>query len=110
MQRRVGKPAGYGIAIAAVAIATLLALAVRAVRLNSPYLLFTIAVMASAALGGFGAGVFAVVLSGVSAVFFLIEPVYTFRVTDRSSAIPLVLFGFVGVTIAWGVALLTRAR
>jgi K+-sensing histidine kinase KdpD len=78
--------------------------------MNAPYLLFTISVMASAAFGGFGPGIFAVVLSGVAVIYLLIEPVCTFRIAEPSSAIPLALFVVVGVTIAWGVTLLTRAR
>jgi PAS domain S-box-containing protein len=110
MQRRVGKLGGYGMAIAAVAIATLVTLAVPAVRLNAPYLLFTIAVMASPGFGGLAPGIFAVVLSGVAILYLIIEPIYTFRIAETSSAIQLVLFVVVGVTIAWGVTLLTRAR
>jgi PAS domain S-box-containing protein len=66
--------------------------------------------MASAALGGFGPGIFAVLLSGVAAVYFLFEPIYSFRIADPADAIPLALFGVVGVAITWGVTLLTRAR
>jgi PAS domain S-box-containing protein len=104
------RQAAYGLAIAMVAVATLLTLAIRAVRLSSPFLLFTIAVMASAALGGFGPGVFAVSLSVVAAVYFLFAPAYSFRIADPADAIPLALFGVVGVAITWGVTLLTRAR
>jgi K+-sensing histidine kinase KdpD len=104
------RQAAYGLAIATVAVATLLTLAIRAVHLSSPFLLFSIAVMASAAFGGFGPGMFAVLLSGVAAVYFLFEPIYSFRITDPAAAIPLVLFGVVGAAITWGVTLLTRAR
>jgi PAS domain S-box-containing protein len=93
-----------------VAVATLLTLAVTAVRVKSPFLLFTIAVMAGAAFGGFGPGIFAVLLSGVAAVYFLLEPLYSFTIEDPTYIIPLVLFGVVGVATTWGVTLLTRAR
>jgi K+-sensing histidine kinase KdpD len=66
--------------------------------------------MASAAFGGFGPRIFAVVLSGVAVTYLLIEPIYTLRIAESSSAIQLALFCVVGVTIAWGVTLLTRAR
>src|SRR5262249_44450726 len=110
MRGAMRRQAAYGLAIATVAVATLLTLAMKAVRHGSPFLLFTIAVMASAALGGFGPGIFAVLLSGVSEVYFLFEPVYSFRIADPANSIPLALFGVVGVAITWGVTLLTRAR
>jgi PAS domain S-box-containing protein len=91
-------------------VATVLTLLISSVRLKSPFLLYTIAVMASAAWGGFGPGVFAVLLSGVAALYFLLEPLYSFRLADPAYGIPLALFGVVGVAVTWGVTLLTRAR
>jgi PAS domain S-box-containing protein len=104
------KPAAYGLAIATVFVATILTLSVTPVRLKSPFLLYTVAVMATAAWGGFGAGIFAVLLAIFAAFYFLIEPIYTFRLGDPAYTIPLVLFGIVGSVITWGVTLLTRAR
>jgi PAS domain S-box-containing protein len=66
--------------------------------------------MASAAFGGLGPGIFAVALSGVAVTYLLLEPLYTLRIGESASAIQLALFCVVGVTIAWGVTLLTRAR
>ena len=110
MRGAMRRQAAYGLAIATVAVATLLTRAIRVVRHSSPFLLFTIAVMASAALGGFGPGILAVLLSGVAAVYFLFEPTHSFRIADPANSIPLALFGVVGVAITWGVTLLTRAR
>src|SRR5215467_15097759 len=102
MHGGIRRHAAYGLAIATVIGATLLTLAIRAVRLSSPFLLLIIAVMASAALGGFGPGIFAVLLSGVAAAYFLFEPFNSFRIADPVNAVPLVLFGVVGVAITWG--------
>jgi PAS domain S-box-containing protein len=110
MRKWMRKLAGYGVAVALVALATLLTMCITPVRLRSPYLLFTIAVMGSAAWGGFGAGIFSVLLSGLAALYVLIEPVYTFRMSDPEDLIPLVLFGFVGIAITYGVTLLIQAR
>jgi PAS domain S-box-containing protein len=104
------KLATYSLAIAAVAVATLLTLAIAPLRLKSPLLLFTVAVMVSTAFGGVGPGILAVFLSGASTAYFLIEPTYSFRIGDPLFAMPLILFGVVGFAIVWGVTLLTRAR
>jgi two-component system sensor histidine kinase KdpD len=95
MQGAMRRLAAYGFAIVMAAAATLLTLAITPVRLNSPFLLFTIAVMAGAAFGGFGPGIFAVLLSGVAAVYVLIQPIYSFRIGDPAYTIPLALFGVV---------------
>jgi hypothetical protein len=58
------KLTAYGVAVMAVAAATLLTLVITPVREDSPFLLFTVAVMASTAFGGFGPGTFATLLSG----------------------------------------------
>ena len=110
MKGRLRRVAVCGLSIAFVAVATLLTLLINAVHLKSPYLLFTIAVMASAATGGFGAGILAVLLSCLAAVYFLVEPLNSFRIADPTSTVPLALFGVVGTLITWGVTLLTRAR
>jgi two-component system cell cycle sensor histidine kinase/response regulator CckA len=79
-------------------------------RLNSSHLVFTVAVMVTAAYGGFWPGIFAVVLSIGAALFFVIEPVHSFRVADPFDLIPVVLFGFVGFAITWSVTLMRRSR
>jgi PAS domain S-box-containing protein len=110
VQRAIRKLGGYGLAIVLVAAASLLTLSIRPVRLKAPFLLFTIAAMVTAAAGGFGPGIFAVLLSSFAGVFFLIEPIYSFRVGDPADTIPVILFAIVGVAIVWGVTLLNRAR
>jgi signal transduction histidine kinase len=77
-----------------------------------PFLLFFAAVMASAALGGLGPGIFATALAEVAINFFLIEPYYAFGRPTRGQTIELVIFGVEGLFISFlsGVLHTTVAR
>jgi len=101
---------GYAVAVVSVAIATGLTLAIGALRRESPFLLFTVAVMAATGYGGLRAGVAAVLLSLSITYFLYFDPEYTLLLDNASDLIPLFVFGFVGFSIAWHVTLLRRSR
>jgi len=71
----------------------------RALAEDSPFLLLFAAVMASAAYGGLGPGLFATGLAAAAASFFLIPPFYRFTV-DRSQLTGLGLFVIEGSVIS----------
>lgn len=84
--------AGYGLALAMVALATVLAIAVeRQVRIPNLSLIFVLPVVATAALFGWRPALAAAVASVAAYNFFLLEPRYTFRVADLTDVWALVL-------------------
>jgi K+-sensing histidine kinase KdpD len=82
----------YGVAVASVAAAVLLA----SLRLRSDReLMFPLsfaAVLASAWYGGLGPGLFATLLAGVAAAYFVMPPRYSFSVADPRQLVHLGLF------------------
>jgi two-component system sensor kinase FixL len=97
----------YGIAVLAVAAAWLARILLTpVVGAESPYLLFTPAVLAAAAFGGLGPGLVATALATVLGLFVSTAS------GDPSTAEVLVaiVFALIGIGIAWGGAQLQRSR
>ncbi|WEK51648.1 MAG: OpgC domain-containing protein [Candidatus Kaistia colombiensis] len=109
--QRFNTPAQY-------ALTCLFALPCFALRLQWPwhsfsYFLFAPAVLLGAALFGRGPAILATVLTAVFAVFFWIEPIYTFRLSSQQVP-PLVLYALVCASVVglceWSRAALNRDR
>ena len=90
----------YALAAVSVTIALLLTLLITPLRQQFKFLLFFLAVFASAT-GGFWPGVFATLLSVAMADYFLIQPLRSFAISDPGALVPLLLFCGVGLVITW---------
>lgn len=77
--------------------------------IESPFLFYYPAVVASAWLGGWGPGVLATVLGAIATDYFWMPPRYEFGV-DKSETLRLALFVMASVTVAVLVERLHRAR
>lgn len=111
--RRIGDavPARYGFPVLAVALASLLKLALAPViQEESPFLLFFGAVMLSALVGGWRAGLLATALALLSADYLFFGPYYSFQIEDAGQALRMGVFAAEGSFISWLVALLHAAR
>jgi two-component system, OmpR family, sensor histidine kinase KdpD len=87
------RPAPYLVSAATVAVVGLAAHALtRFVPLPHVSILFLAAVVATAALWGFGPSVFAAVLSVAAASFFFYSPIFSFRVADPQNIVDLAVF------------------
>jgi PAS domain S-box-containing protein len=80
-----------------------------------PYITLFPAIMVSAWLGGFGAGIVTTLLSAVGAAYFWLPPFRSFRITDSGEWVGLAVFVAVGSLIsglneAWRRAALTLAE
>src|SRR5215472_103841 len=80
----------YGLALAIIAIATLVRFATVG-TLTAPFIPFFVAALATAFFGGLGPGIFAVLLSALIGWYFLLPPLHSF-VLAKQEAIRLVLF------------------
>jgi two-component sensor histidine kinase len=88
----------YGIALASVAIATVVTLfADRVLHDRSAFLLFIAAVAASAGFGGTGPGTAATLLSALVIDWILIRPVHSLAIGSRGQALDLAVFIFLGL-------------
>ncbi|MBA3610735.1 MAG: PAS domain S-box protein [Rubrobacter sp.] len=102
---------GYGIAVAAVAGATLLKLLLGTViQQESPFILFFGTVMLAAWLGGQRAGLLATVLSVLSAEFFFMPPYFSLSLENTGQILRLVVFLAEGTLASLLVSELLRAR
>ena len=81
-----------------------------AFSLASSLLLFQVAVVVVAVVGGTAVGVAAALASFLLANFFLIPPLHTFRVEDRDSLVALAVFLGVSVTVSALVEIAGRQR
>ena len=90
----------YALAAISVTIALLLTLLITPLRQQFKFLLFFLAVFASAT-GGIWPGVFATLLSVAMADYFLIQPLRSFAISDPGDLVPLLLFCGVGLVITW---------
>ncbi len=87
-----GRPVGYALAVASVALALGVRLLVGgAFPAGFPFLTFFPAIIIISYLAGVGPGIFATILSLLSAWFVLIEPAYSFRLVD-GTVMPLLFF------------------
>ena len=82
----------YGFAIVAVGAALLYKLLLAPVADQSPFLLFPLAVLATAWRGGWGPGLLASALAVVSADYFFFEPRYVLGPPESGEAVSLGLF------------------
>jgi PAS domain S-box-containing protein len=93
----------YGLALAIIAMATLVRVATVG-TLTAPFIPFFVAALAMAFLGGLGPGMFAVLLSALIGGYFLLPPSHSF-VLAQQEAIRLVLYVFItsaGVAVVAG--------
>ena len=91
----------YGFAIVAVGAALLYKLLLAPVAdAQTPYLLFSLAVLATAWRGGWGPGLLASALAVLSADYFFLEPRYVLGPAETGQAVSLGLFALelLGVT------------
>src|SRR5262245_66387923 len=86
---RPGTVGAHAFAFLCAAIATALAVVIDPYVVGVPFVTFSPAVIITALISGFGAGVFCVVLSTASAAFYLLPPRGSFYV-DRSPAVVVV--------------------
>ncbi|HEU4682996.1 MAG TPA: PAS domain S-box protein [Nitrospira sp.] len=74
----------YGVAVATVAVATALRFALHLwIPTGAPFLTYFLAVMFAAWHGGLGPGLFASLLSVVTASFFFVQPAHTLAITPN---------------------------
>ncbi|MDI3290834.1 PAS domain S-box protein [Polyangium sp. 15x6] len=112
-RQRTGKRilARYGVAIAAVAVVTAIRLALAPLlEEHSPFLVFTLAVMATAWYGGLRAALFAMVLAALSATFFILRPRFELGLSMQVVHAQLALFLFTGGGLSYLTDSLHRAR
>jgi len=90
----------YALAAMSVTMALLLTLLITPLRQQFKFLLFFLAVFASAT-GGIWPGVFATLLSVAVVEYFLIQPLHSFAISDPGNLVPVVLFCCAGLVITW---------
>ena len=91
--------ARYGLAVAGVAVATLLTLPLHESGIRG--VLFVPAILLAALYGGIGPGLFAAGLSVLSIDYFLIAPRFRFAVLTATDATYIVVFSLSALLIAW---------
>lgn len=108
---RPGEPwAAYGLSVALVALATVLAVAVqRRIAIPNVSLIFVLPVVVAAIRYGWGPALSAAVAGVVAYNFFLIEPRYTFRVADPANVWALLLLLITAAAVS-AVAAQSRRR
>src|SRR5262249_60382809 len=84
---RPGAVGAYAFAFLCVAIATALGVVIDPYVVGVPFVTFSPAVIVTTLISGFGAGVFCVVLSAASAVFFLLPPPWSFYFERSADAV-----------------------
>jgi PAS domain S-box-containing protein len=87
-------------ALGAVILATAVAVQVRPISSETPFLFFLPAVFFALWVGGFSAAIFSSVLSVIAVDFFLMPPLYSFRVSARD-LVKEVLFLVIMSVMAW---------
>ena len=90
----------YALATVSVTLALLLTLFVPLLRDHFKFLLFFLAVFASA-IGGVGPGAFATLLSVVMAHYFLLPPLRSFSISDPGEELRVLLFCSAAFTVTW---------
>ncbi len=102
MNQRGGGAVGYGVAIVSVVLITLLRLMMERINgpMESPFLLFALAVVAAAWVGGFRPGMLATFLSLASIDYLFLSPRYTWLVGDRGQVLSGILFVLEGVLLS----------
>lgn len=83
----------YGVAVLAVAIALLIKLLLAPIiEVESPFILFFAAVMASALYGGTGPAVLATVLAALNSDYFFLSPYYSLAISSLGQGLRLGIF------------------
>jgi two-component system sensor histidine kinase KdpD len=99
--RRLASPTGYLIAAVAVAAAGAVTHFLRQVlTLEDPALLFLLAVLVTAVLGGLGPSIFASAIGLLAYDFFFVDPAFTFTVTKPQDVLSLLVFLVIAVLIS----------
>jgi PAS domain S-box-containing protein len=102
---------GYIVSLPLVGAATLIrAVFVRVLDLRAPFLVFYPAVMLTALIGGFRAGLLATVLSALSASFFIDSVGDPLSIHERADWVALALFVAGGAMMSWIAAATRRAQ
>jgi two-component sensor histidine kinase len=91
---RPGTVGAYAFAFLCAAVATLLGVAINPYVVGVPFVTFSPAVIITALISGFGAGLFCVVLSAASALLFLLPPRWSFHVESSADVVELSVFVF----------------
>lgn len=92
---------GWLCGLALPALATLVAVAGRSVfELSTDVMLFVLAVVGVALIGGLGPALWAVAAAGLLLNFFLTEPLYSFTIAEQQNVITLVVMLLVAVMVA----------
>jgi PAS domain S-box-containing protein len=92
----------YGFAVVAVGAALLYKLLlVPVLDAPAPFLLFALAILASAARGGLGPGLLAAVLALLSADYFLVDPRLALGPAEAGQAVRLGMFAVEAFAVAW---------
>jgi PAS domain S-box-containing protein len=104
---RPGTPGGYALAVVSVGFATVLRLALDPYVEGVPFITLWPAVIITALISGFGAGLLCVALSTAAADFFVLSPRWAFHIESSADAVNLVLFALL---TAFCVAIVSRMR
>ena len=100
----------FAIALISVMVATFVRLLlIPVLGMRSPFFTFFLAVVVSAWLGGWRGGMSAIVLSALSAIYFLIAPRYSLLINRPEDLLSLSIFVIVGVCVS-GMGNLQRDR
>ena len=92
---------GWALALVGLPLLTVIAVAARdSFGLTGDLMAFVLLVVASAAVGGSGPGLFAAVASGLLVNWFLTEPLHTFTIAEPENTASLVAFVVVGVVVS----------
>jgi signal transduction histidine kinase/CheY-like chemotaxis protein len=112
MRWRLSSPVdGYVIAVVATAAIALARFALFDLLGDvARFLPFVLAVTVAAWYAGWGAGLFATLLSAATALYFFVPPYYSLRITTLREAVNLAIFLIVSVAICWLCEVLHRAR
>ena len=104
---RPGTVGAYALALVAVGVATVLRLALDPFVVGVQFITFFPAVVITAVISGFGAGLLAAVLGTAAADFFVLEPRFSFFPETPADLVELLLFGPLAFLC---VMLITRMR
>lgn len=91
----------YGLALLIVMTALGMTLLIAPLLQDTPAGLFYVAVMISSWLGGFGAGLFATLLSTIFLNYFFLEPYHSFKVIELKTVVQSGVFAIASILISY---------
>jgi two-component system sensor histidine kinase KdpD len=101
--------AGYVLAAALAPVLTLLLTGVRnGLNLTSDVLIFLVAVVVVALVGGFVPAVLAAIVASLLVNYYFIPPIHKLTISQANNALALVVFVIVGLLVAWVVDIAAR--